>query len=55
LKMVERALAKNWKVELVAFQSNISSAYTKPAWASRWASSFSVTHLDEFAELLVVG
>ena len=54
LKMLERALRKGWKVELVAFKSNVSSAYRKEAWRRQWQASFSIIELDEFAENLAL-
>ena len=55
LKMVERALQKGWKVELVSFRRNISSAYKRNEFRSKWGQAFKIIELDEFvAELLGV-
>ena len=54
LKMLERALLRKWRVELVAFRSNMSGTYRSPEWTSRWGSAFSIIELDSFAELLLL-
>ena len=53
LKMVERALEKSWKVELVSFKRNISGAYRKKDFKSRWGSKFKIIELDEYVEELL--
>ncbi|MCJ1471593.1 hypothetical protein MMC13_000233 [Lambiella insularis] len=55
LKMVERALAKGWRVELVSFRHNTSGAYRKREFRARWGEAFKTVELDEFAELLLGG
>lgn len=52
LKMVERALGRGWKVELVAFEENMSSAYKTSGWVDQWHGAFTTVALDPFAELL---
>ncbi|KAL9121238.1 MAG: hypothetical protein Q9187_002203 [Circinaria calcarea] len=52
LKMVERALQKGWKVELVSFRRNISSAYKRNEFRSKWGPSFKIIELDDFVEEL---
>jgi hypothetical protein len=52
LAMVERALERKWKVELVAFKGNMSRAYRHEDWTSRWGASFKIIELDDYAELL---
>jgi hypothetical protein len=53
MAMVERALRKGWKVELVSWSKNISSMYTRPAWSSAWGDQFRIVFLDEYAEELL--
>ena len=53
LKMVERALERGWKVELVSFRHNTSGAYKKAEFRSQWGKSFKTIELDEFVEELV--
>lgn len=53
LKMVERALEKGWKVELVSFRYNISGAYMRKDFRSKWGVSFKIVELDEYVEELL--
>ena len=53
LKMLERGLQRGWRVEVVAFRSNVSAAYRARAWRKRWGSSFSIIELDDYADLLL--
>jgi hypothetical protein len=53
LKMVERALEKGWKVELVSFKHNISGAYKRKEFRGKWDSQFKIITLDEYVEQLV--
>ena len=53
LRMVERALEKGWKVELVSFSRNTSGAYRKKEFRTRWGKSFKIIELDEFVEVLL--
>ena len=50
LKMVERALEKGWKVEIVSFKHNISGMYKRREFRTKWGESFKVIELDEFVE-----
>ena len=54
LKMLERALLKKWKVEIIAFRLNTSSAYRKSEWKSRWGSAFRVIELDDYTNALLL-
>lgn len=53
LKMVERALGKGWKVELISFRHNISGAYRRKEFRGRWSGKFRIVELDEFVEELL--
>ena len=53
LKMVERALDKGWKVELVSFGRNISSAYKRKEFRGKWGNRFKIVKLDAFVECLL--
>ncbi|KAK0336259.1 hypothetical protein LTR94_009427 [Friedmanniomyces endolithicus] len=53
MAMVERALKKGWKVELVSWSKNISGMYRKPEWLATWGSMFRVVFLDDYAEELL--
>lgn len=53
LKMVERALEKGWKVELVSFKHNTSGAYKRKDFRTRWAQQFKIIELDEYVEELL--
>ena len=53
LKMAERALDKGWKVELVSFGRNISSAYKRREFRGKWGDSFRIVELDAFVECLL--
>ncbi|KAL4868585.1 hypothetical protein BDV12DRAFT_169355 [Aspergillus spectabilis] len=50
MKMVERALQRGWKVELVSFSQVTSYAYRKKEFRSRWGSQFEVIALDDYVE-----
>lgn len=52
-KMVERALEKGWRVELVSFKHNIGSAYMHRPFRQKWEGRFKIIALDEFVESLV--
>ena len=54
LRMVERALEKGWKVEVVSFRRNISGAYRRKAFTTKWAGGFRIIELDEFVDELLV-
>nr|POE93343.1 hypothetical protein CFP56_19355 [Quercus suber] len=53
MAMVERALKKGWKVELVSWSANISMMYQKPQWKQTWGQQFKVVFLDDYAEELL--
>lgn len=53
LKMVERALGKGWRVELVSFRRNTSGAYRNREFRARWGQAFKTIELDAFAEELL--
>lgn len=53
LKMVERALEREWKVELVSFKHNTSNSYTKKKFRTRWGNNFRTIELDDFVEELL--
>ncbi len=53
LKMVERALERGWKVELVSFNHTTSSSYRRKAFRAKWGPHFRIIELDEFVEELL--
>ena len=53
MKMVERALAKGWMVELVSFQLNTSNAYKRREFRNRWGPMFKWVLLDEYVEQMI--
>ncbi|KAL3479511.1 hypothetical protein BJX99DRAFT_222245 [Aspergillus californicus] len=53
MKMVERALQRGWKVELVSFTQVTSHAYRKKEFLARWGDQFQVVALDDFIEDLL--
>ena len=53
LKMVERALAKGWMVELVSFKLNTSSLYKRREFRTKWGQMFRWIQLDDYAEMLI--
>ncbi|KAI4245774.1 MAG: hypothetical protein L6R40_002302 [Gallowayella cf. fulva] len=53
LRMVERALEKGWKVELVSFRKNTSGMYKRKEFRSRWMGKFKIVELDDFVEELL--
>lgn len=53
LKMVERALAKGWTVELVSFKLNTSSMYQRADFRAKWGPMFKWIQLDDYAEYLI--
>ncbi|MCJ1282791.1 hypothetical protein MMC26_002117 [Xylographa opegraphella] len=54
LRMVERALAKGWRVEVVSFRHNTSGAYRRRDFCAAWGESFRTVELDPFVEELLV-
>ncbi|MCJ1311011.1 hypothetical protein MMC25_004681 [Agyrium rufum] len=56
LHMVERALGKGWKVEIVSFKKNTSGLYRRREFRAQWGDRFKIIELDGFVEdLLGVG
>ncbi|CAO1602818.1 hypothetical protein XANCAGTX0491_006418 [Xanthoria calcicola] len=53
LRMVERALEKGWKVELVSFRKNTSGMYKRKEFRARWKDTFTMVELDDFVEELL--
>ena len=53
MKMVERALRKGWKVELVGWRDGISFQYRKRKWLEEWQGRFGIVELDDYAEFLL--
>lgn len=53
MKMVERALAKGWKVELASFTQNTSGAYKRKDFRQKWGKRFKLVELDDFVEFLL--
>ncbi|KAH0845558.1 hypothetical protein AYO21_05487 [Fonsecaea monophora] len=53
LRMVERALEKQWKVELVSFRLNTSSLYKRREFRMRWGHLFKCIEMDPFVEFLI--
>jgi len=52
-KMVERALKKGWRVELVSWRKNISFLYHDIRFRDSWTEMFKIVALDEYAEYLL--
>lgn len=53
LVMIERAMKRGWKVELVAWRQGMSYAYRSKEFLEKWAGKFTIVYLDEFAEELL--
>ncbi|GAB1735265.1 hypothetical protein NU219Hw_g2906t1 [Hortaea werneckii] len=53
MAMVERALKKGWKVELVSWSKNISLMYSRREWTQTWGDRFKIIYLDDYAEELL--
>ncbi|KAK7712917.1 hypothetical protein SLS57_007661 [Botryosphaeria dothidea] len=53
MRMVERALKKGWRVELVSWQAGISSAYKKREFRQKWGDAFRIISLDDYVEDLL--
>lgn len=51
-KYVELALAKGWKIELVCWQTGMSSAWIRRDFLQRWKKQFTIIHLDDYREEL---
>jgi hypothetical protein len=52
-KMLDRMLARGWKVELVSWSNQLSSAYRNQSWLQRWKGQFRYLPLDDWAEFLI--
>ena len=52
LRMVERALEKGWKVEVMSFRKNTSGMYKRKEFRKRWGEKFQHFELDDFVEEL---
>ncbi|KAF2147433.1 uncharacterized protein K452DRAFT_314590 [Aplosporella prunicola CBS 121167] len=53
MRMVERALKKGWKVELVSWKDGISSQYQKREFRQKWGDRFRIIQLDDYVEDLL--
>jgi hypothetical protein len=53
MRMVERALAKGWVVELVSFKLNTSNAYKREEFRAKWGPMFKWVQLDTYVEQLM--
>lgn len=53
MKVVERALMRKWKVEVLSFSKNLSFAYRSPKFVAKWGKQFKVLELDDFAAYLM--
>ncbi|OJD37075.1 uncharacterized protein BKCO1_8000161 [Diplodia corticola] len=53
MRMVERALKKGWRVELVSWQAGISNAYKKREFRQKWGEAFRIISLDDYVEDLL--
>ncbi|KAJ5138537.1 uncharacterized protein N7515_003385 [Penicillium bovifimosum] len=52
MKMVERALRRRWKVELVSFAQGTSYAYRRKEFRNQWGDQFQLIELDPYVEEL---
>ncbi|KAJ5544794.1 hypothetical protein N7461_007098 [Penicillium sp. DV-2018c] len=52
MRMVERALRRNWKVELVSFAHGTSNAYRRKEFRTLWGDQFQLIELDPYLEEL---
>ncbi|KAF2083248.1 hypothetical protein K490DRAFT_76694 [Saccharata proteae CBS 121410] len=53
MRMVERALTKGWRVELVSWRDGISQAYRKDKFRTKWRDQFRIIELDDYVEDLL--
>lgn len=53
MRMVERALQRGWRVELVSFSQVTSYAYQRKEFRSRWGNQFLIIALDDYVEELL--
>ncbi|KAJ2986162.1 hypothetical protein NUW58_g5157 [Xylaria curta] len=52
LEYATRALSLGWNLELVTWKTTISSAWTNPAFLSKYEAHFRIIYLDDFLEEL---
>jgi len=50
LKCVERALSKDWNVEIIAWRDGLSREYRSQSFAEKWIGRFKIIELDDFCE-----
>ncbi|KAK8153109.1 hypothetical protein IWX90DRAFT_490512 [Phyllosticta citrichinensis] len=53
MRMVERALKRGWRVELVSWKAGISSQYMKKDFRQKWGDRFRIVELDDWVEDLL--
>lgn len=53
LAHVERALKKNWKVELISWKQQINGGYRNRKFRTKWAEQFTIIELDDFLEDII--
>jgi hypothetical protein len=53
LVMVERALDKGWRVELVAWSNSMSNAWMSEEFTRKWRGKFRLVELDDHSEELL--
>ncbi|KAK7509981.1 uncharacterized protein IWZ02DRAFT_494919 [Phyllosticta citriasiana] len=53
MRMVERALKRGWRVELVSWKAGISSQYMKRDFRQKWGDRFRIVELDDWVEDLL--
>lgn len=53
MRMVERALKRRWRVELVSWKAGISSQYMKKDFRQKWGDQFRIVKLDDWVEDLL--
>ncbi|KAL5361343.1 hypothetical protein BJX96DRAFT_151786 [Aspergillus floccosus] len=53
MRMVERALQRQWTVELVSFSQGTSYAYRRKAFREKWGAQFRLISLDDYIEELL--
>lgn len=53
MRMVERALKKGWRVELVSWSAGISGAYKNREFRQKWGDAFRIIKLDDYVEDLL--
>ncbi|GES61045.1 hypothetical protein ATEIFO6365_0006050600 [Aspergillus terreus] len=53
MRMVQRALQRQWTVELVSFSQGTSFAYRRKAFREKWGTQFRLILLDDYMEELL--